>query len=238
MSYHIILTDYTPTARTDGEPWTHALIQEASTAVGTWTTLEDVTLDPVDTNPAAPATRTFEADGTLEHGWYRVVWVDDDGAQQSTAAVLNDTTTLWVTVPELAGWLRSSLDDDDAQALLAIRMAVSAIAAAADKTDDWASALDPVPGRLRDLALIIAARAMSNPTGARSESKQLGAAQRTVSFRDTGGGLELTSTEEQLVRRIVHGRTSASSRPDSLLTDLGYSTDVIDPVCELDPDAC
>jgi hypothetical protein len=90
MSFVVTLEDFTPIARFDSFPWTHARIQEAPTILGPWTTLETKTLSPVDSNPATPATRDFTTSlATLGDGvgWYRVVWVDAANATSTSDAV-------------------------------------------------------------------------------------------------------------------------------------------------------
>jgi hypothetical protein len=90
MTFIVTLTDYTPAARYDGEPWTQARLEEAASRAGTYTPLETFTLDPVDADPEAPAARSFTSDlATLEAGWYRIVWLDEDGHNQATEPVLN-----------------------------------------------------------------------------------------------------------------------------------------------------
>lgn len=100
--------------------------------------------------------------------------------------------------------------------------AASYIAAAADQDDEWAAALDPVPGAFRWLSVAMVVRSWDNPGGARSVSEQLGAWQHSQSFRDeaSGGGMSLTPVEESLVRRIVWGTTTGSARTDSVACDL------------------
>jgi hypothetical protein len=75
----ITLTGYQPPARYDELPWTIARIQQASTETGSYTLVEDVTLDPVDTDPSQPQTRSFTTELGTAGDWFRVVWVDGDG---------------------------------------------------------------------------------------------------------------------------------------------------------------
>lgn len=83
MSYVITFTDFTPSPRYDGLPWTHATIEEAPEQDGVWTQLADITLDPVDTDPAEPAARDFTVDNaTLSAGWYRITFLDAAGDSQ------------------------------------------------------------------------------------------------------------------------------------------------------------
>lgn len=84
------LTGYIPEARFDNLSWTHARIEEASSAAGPWTAIETITLSPVDADPAHPATRSFTTThATLTSGWYRVVWVDAALLESATPSVRN-----------------------------------------------------------------------------------------------------------------------------------------------------
>lgn len=91
MPYVRTLTNARPPAREDAEPFTLAHIREAADdngAPGAWTTIETITLDPVDTDPAAPAYRDLTTDeGTLAAGWLSVVWEDADGSTAASPAV-------------------------------------------------------------------------------------------------------------------------------------------------------
>lgn len=88
----VTLTDLTPVPRVDTNPWVVAALQESvdSDPGGTWATIQTYALDPVDTDPANPNTRSFTSEaGTLAQGWYRIVWSDDDGDTSTTPAVQN-----------------------------------------------------------------------------------------------------------------------------------------------------
>ena len=99
MPYVRSLEGFAPPKRYDGLPFTQALIQEAATSAGPWTTLETKTLSPVDADPANPATRSFTtALATLAAGWYRILWRDAAAAEFASDAVyfpvtLADLTT-------------------------------------------------------------------------------------------------------------------------------------------------
>lgn len=77
MSYARTFEGYAPPKRYDGLPFTSVQIRESATEAGTYTTIETIALSPVDSNPAAPATRNFTTDSaTLIDGWYIIRWVD------------------------------------------------------------------------------------------------------------------------------------------------------------------
>lgn len=91
----VTFVEYQPMARFDALPWTMVHIQEAAEVDGPWTTIETITfLDP-DVNPADPKVRSFTTEeGTLENGWYQLIFEDADGDQSPTDPIHN--------VPDLA----------------------------------------------------------------------------------------------------------------------------------------
>ena len=77
----ITLPDYTPPARYDGHPWTTVLIGEAGSSSGPFTTITTITLNPVDTDPSNPISRSFTTNtAQLTSGWYQVTFKDATGA--------------------------------------------------------------------------------------------------------------------------------------------------------------
>jgi len=89
MSFTRTFENYTPPQRYDGLPFTSALIREAASATGPYTTIATIALSPVDANPAAPASRNFTtALAVIAVGWYIIRWVDASGATFDTDAVL------------------------------------------------------------------------------------------------------------------------------------------------------
>lgn len=92
VGFLVSLTDLRPSARFDGQAWTDARLEEATSPLGPWTVLETVALDPVDADPAAPQERSFTtALATLEAGFYRVVWLDAALNTQPTSAIFSGT---------------------------------------------------------------------------------------------------------------------------------------------------
>lgn len=90
MTFVVSLAGFRPPPRFDSIAWTSARIEEAALREGPWTALETQPLSPVDADPRAPAERAFTtALATLTAGWYRVVFLDDDGAEASSDAVSN-----------------------------------------------------------------------------------------------------------------------------------------------------
>lgn len=91
MSEVVTFVGYRPPARYDQLPWTQAVIQEAATETGSYSTVDTVTLTPVDADPSDPVLRSF----TTEHGtalgyWYRVLFRDATGDNsQPTTPIQN-----------------------------------------------------------------------------------------------------------------------------------------------------
>lgn len=101
----VTLPRQTPLPRSDGVPWTQALIQEAAASAGPWTQIDTINLSPVDTDPANPITRDLTTThATLTEGWYRVIW--KDGAANTSAA-----TAPWQNTSELAIGARPSVTE-------------------------------------------------------------------------------------------------------------------------------
>jgi hypothetical protein len=103
--------------------------------------------------------------------------------------------------------------------------ATSIIAATADKTDEWAINLDPIPEILRFLCVELVIRVLRNPGGLRSQTEQIGQHSRSESYVvDARGGaatgLLPTTVEELLIRRVVWSRNSGSARMRSAADDL------------------
>lgn len=108
----VTLTDFQPGPRTDGVAWTNARIEESLEPAGPWTTIDTVTLSPVDANPAAPLSRDFTTThGTLAVGWYRVVFTNLAGDQQTTDAVLNTSGSYTPSVNDLGALIRARTKD-------------------------------------------------------------------------------------------------------------------------------
>lgn len=118
----LTLFHYTPPARHDDVAWTQARIEQASTEAGSYTTLETIELDPVDTDPRDPRSRSFTTDAATVEDWYRIVWIDADGdVSDATLPVqfLDATVTrVYGTRSELARRLKLTNIDTDTEAAL------------------------------------------------------------------------------------------------------------------------
>lgn len=92
MSQVITFVDYRPPQRFDAVPWTTARVQEAATAAGPWTTIDDIALSPVDADPSDPAARsvTTSLASDTPDLWYRIIFVDGASAtSQPTDPIQN-----------------------------------------------------------------------------------------------------------------------------------------------------
>lgn len=115
---------------------------------------------------------------------------------------------------------------------LLLTLASGLITDAVGRDSAWAIALNPVPIMLRAVCLEVAARVMRNPSGARSESEQIGQYQHSVSWTDGAHGLTLTDAEEMLCRRTILGLSSGSSVVESIADKLAVNTPSLDALLE------
>jgi len=153
MSQVVSFVDYLPAPRYDGNPWTQAQIEEGATAVGPFTLIDTITLDPVDPDPAHPLWRSFTtelASDTAEL-WYRIVFLDGTGDDTlPTAAVQNlAEREPYATVDELAQLLR--VDPDQRHS--ALRRVLVSAAEEIDAELDRASAFTTVPALVVEVNL-------------------------------------------------------------------------------------
>lgn len=85
------ITGATPPARYDALPWDRARVEESVAEDGPWAEVDTLTLDPVDADPSAPATRGFTFPSDLTVGYFRIVWLDaEDNSSAPTAALYDD----------------------------------------------------------------------------------------------------------------------------------------------------
>lgn len=100
---------YAPPPRFDADPFTKVKIQEAAKIDGTYTTIETITLSPVDPNPAKPLVRDFSTDSaTLDPAWYKLVWEDASGDTATSGIIYVPLVPNWTpSVAEVAALLRA-----------------------------------------------------------------------------------------------------------------------------------
>jgi hypothetical protein len=97
LAYVVTLRDFRPSPRHDNLPWTIAKIQESEAQAGPFTTIETITLSPVEPDPEHPLARDLTTnDATLPAGWYRLVFRDAAGREETSGAVYSpDEATVW-----------------------------------------------------------------------------------------------------------------------------------------------
>ncbi len=128
----------------------------------------------------------------------------------------------WPTNTDIGTRLARELTTaESGQADLLLEQAISLVADACGKDDDWSLALDPVPAALASIVIETVVRTMAVPPGLRSQQETLGTYSHSESYPDQlAQGMELTASERLRARRIVYGRTSGSSRPASIVHDI------------------
>lgn len=81
MPYTRTFEGFAPPRRYDGEPFTLVNIREAATESGAYTTIDTITLTPVDADPEDPQLRNLTTgEAALDNGWYILRWEDADGS--------------------------------------------------------------------------------------------------------------------------------------------------------------
>jgi hypothetical protein len=116
MPYSVSFTDFTPPPRYDGIKWASVKIEESDQEIGPWTLIETLAITPLDIDPANPQKRNFTTNNaTLETGWYRLTFIDQDGAfLQPTTPIHNvpDEAQPWMpTVGDIGNLMRSRTKD-------------------------------------------------------------------------------------------------------------------------------
>lgn len=111
----VTLLGYSPPQRfaPDNAMWEQARIQESADQAGTYSTIETINpLAPPVTDPADPPTYSFTTENAVigADGWYRVVWIDENGFEQPTQPVKYEPLPDWApALPEVAALLRARL---------------------------------------------------------------------------------------------------------------------------------
>lgn len=119
----VTVRDVRPPARFDEKAWTQARLQEAATEDGEFATIETFELD-VDADPSTPARRSFTSEeATLDAGWYRIVWADEDEdllasepveipANPNVTPTLAEVAALERSRTTVMGSVRGTFDED------------------------------------------------------------------------------------------------------------------------------
>jgi len=84
--------DVQPIPRYDGIRWTNVTIGEAAGQDGPFTIIDNITLTPVDIDPAHPMVRQITTEhAVLDAGWYQLTFVDASGDIQQPVVPLWDS---------------------------------------------------------------------------------------------------------------------------------------------------
>lgn len=190
---------------TDDHPFITLNIAEAESLTAPRETIDTQTWDDLTPSTVAPVEiETSEAQ--FENGYYWFQWIDDTGAEtQWWGPVVAGGTSEFCTPADMLarlGLTEWATPADETRCQLLISLASSNIATAIGRD---ATSISPIPGGLRALCIELVARVMVNPTGARSESEQLGSYQYSTSYTDNSHGIALSDAEARAARRIVSG---------------------------------
>lgn len=84
--------DVQPIPRYDGVRWTNVTVGEAAGQDGPFTIIDNITLSPVDMDPAHPMVRQITTEqAVLDAGWYQLTFVDASGDIQQPVVPLWDS---------------------------------------------------------------------------------------------------------------------------------------------------
>jgi len=114
MAFIRTFEGFAPPKRFDGLPFTQALIRESATIDGVYTTIDTVTLSPLDTDPANPEARDFTtANATLEDAFYIIRWTDAAAAIFDSGPIRynDDTTSLPPSPDTIRMWSQVDFED-------------------------------------------------------------------------------------------------------------------------------
>lgn len=108
-------TGITPPARFDEIAWAQVRVESAEERDGDYDEVDTLDLDPVDVYPASPRVRGFTVTGA--EGWYRLVFLDEDGNSSPPTAPIN-------------------LPEDSSPGIDAVRLKIGDTDSAAELLDD------------------------------------------------------------------------------------------------------
>lgn len=104
----VTFEDLIPPERHDDIPWTTLSIEEAPDSDGPWKIIDTIALLPLDSDPAEPQERSVTTThGTLDDGWYRLTFVDANGATSRAFLIQNKVDAIKPTVDELGKLMRA-----------------------------------------------------------------------------------------------------------------------------------
>jgi hypothetical protein len=143
MTYVVPFKSFRPGSRDDGIHFTSVEVMESTTEDGVYELIDAFELDPVDSDPEHPAYRDFTTTLAVhENGWYKIVFVDDDGNRQESDPIhqSNIEGIYYTTFAKVRAWLNVTEDQvSDVVLTRPVKMAQHDIDAACG---GWASHLD------------------------------------------------------------------------------------------------
>lgn len=161
--------------------------------------------------------RVYTAPAT--EGRYREIWRWGTEEFVRVVVVAGGPEAAFATAEDVEARLGRDLTaQETASVAFLLPMAATVLADAAGKNDGWIATVTPVPQILRGLNVELVRRALVNPDGVQSYREQLGAHSYSATFAADRLGMELTKTEQLIVSRAVHGRTTGSAPVHSALT--------------------
>src|ERR1035437_7119949 len=109
--YTVTLLGYSPPPRSDGIRYVQAIIEQSSSAAGPWEAIETLTANPGPNAEELEALNFTTDEATLEAGFYRVTWVDEDAVRSTPSAPARNLAVaeggIRPTVPSVAMLLRA-----------------------------------------------------------------------------------------------------------------------------------
>ncbi len=148
-------TEYRPSQRFDGIPWTHILIEESADEQITWVQIEDILLDPVDADPSQPISRSFSTENaTSSFNWF----TDDDSNRIYTDPIQDAPSEILASVDDinanLDGVVASANLNNTAALQISVARIIRANLAQAIGTDIIFGWVDPTttPEIIREIA--------------------------------------------------------------------------------------
>lgn len=187
MATAVSLVDFRPTARHDEVAWTKARIEQslnfepdADEGSGddeaTWTTIDTITLDPVECHPHRPAARTLVTREAVDPaGWLRVVFFDDDDLEDEPSQVAAVSHPIFrPTVRQVETILRARTYSDGGEGIGAGGLVGEFSESTVPSADDVRNRL--IPEACREVAISLGRR----PPGVYLEDVRRVAALRTA----------------------------------------------------------
>lgn len=107
-------TDITPPARFDNKDWVSVAVEEAPTATGPWTHVEDLDVLP-GLDPATPEPQDFTTELALSGYWYRLTFSDadfDETLPYAPVQFLGTEVEFTPSLYDVSAFLRARINND------------------------------------------------------------------------------------------------------------------------------